>query len=120
MLSRNISAIISTVIENANLKNAMQYLNSEEQIGFAAVILGCPLTKEELPIIPDNEIAKNVQVLGINPVKDRIEIQYEALKEQKYIDGKWQWVDLENSIVKYSTLNYSTYMKYSKTGYRAD
>lgn len=118
MTSRNIAAIISIVIENEKLKEAMQYLNSDEQIGFATVILGCPLTADELPQIPDNDIAKDVTVVNINPVKDAIEIRYTALKEQRYKDG-WKWEDLEEPITKSSVVNYTTYMKYSKSGYKA-
>lgn len=118
MTSRNISAIISTIIENEKLKEAMQYLNSNEQIGFATVILGCPLTVDELPQIPDNDLAKDVTVIGINPVKDIIEIRYTALKEQRYKDG-WKWEDLEEPVTKTNAIDYNTYMKYSKSGYKA-
>lgn len=120
MMARNIAAIVSKVIDNKEIANAMKYLNSEEQIGFATVLIGCQLTADELPRIPDNDIARNVVVVGINPVKDAIGIQYEALKEQKYKDGKWQWVDLETPTTKWATINYGTYIKYSKVGYKAD
>lgn len=119
-MTRNIAAIVSKVIDNKEIANAMKYLNSEEQIGFATVLLGCQLTVDDLPGIPDNDIARNVVVIGINPVKNAIEIQYEALKEQKYKDGKWQWLDLETPTIKWTTINYSTYMKYSKVGYKAE
>lgn len=118
MMSRNLAAIISTVIENEQIKSAMQYLNNEEQVGFATVLLGCQLTAEELPQIPDNDIAKNVEIVGINPVKDTIEIRFTAYKEHKYKDG-WKWIDLEQPEVKYDTLNYDNYMKYTKSGYKA-
>ena len=119
-MTRNIAAIVSTVIDNKEIVNAMQYLTSEEQVGFATVILGCQLTADDLPRIPNNDIATDIVVIGINPVKDKIEIKYEALKEQKYKDGKWQWFDLETPITKYDTVSYDRYMKYSKTGYKAD
>lgn len=120
MLRRNINAIVSKLVDNKEIASAMQYLNNEEQIGFATVLIGCQLTAEELPQIPDNDIAKNVTVTYINPVKNSIEIQYEALKEQKYKDGKWQWFDAETPVTKYDTISYGTYMKYSRTGYKAD
>lgn len=118
MMSRNIAAIISKIIENESLKEAVQYLNEEEQVGFATVVLGCQLSCEELPQIPDNDIARNIVPVRINPIKDRIEIKYEALKEHKYMEGKWQWVELEASVIKYDTISYDNYMKYSESGYK--
>lgn len=107
-----------TVVKDENLKKAVQYLKNEEQVGFATVLLGCQLTAEELPQIPDNEMAKDVEVVNINPVKDVIEIRFKALKEQRYKDG-WKWEDLEEPVIKSDTVSYSTYMKYSKSGYKA-
>lgn len=120
MMTRNITAIVSKLVDNKEIANAMKYLNNEEQIGFVTVLIGCQLTAKELPQIPDNDMAKNVQVLDINPVKNKIDIQYESLKEEKHINGEWQWVARETPVIRYDSINYATYMKYSRTGYRAE
>lgn len=117
-MTRNIAAIVSKVIENKEIINAMQYLDNDEQIGFATVLLGCQLTVDDLPGIPDNHMAQNVEVISINPVKDKIGIKYEALKQEKYVEGKWQWIEAEKIDTAYATLDYSTYMKYAKVGYK--
>lgn len=117
-MSRNISAIISKVIENEQIKEAMQYLKNDEQVGFATVLLGCQLTKEELPQIPDNDRAKNVVVISINPVKNEIGIKYEALKERRYKDGEYRWIDLEEPSIAYDAISYATYLDYADKGYK--
>lgn len=120
MLARNLNAIVAKVIENQEIAKAMQYLDLTEQVGFAAVLLGCPLTADDLPVIPNNDVAKDFIVLSINPVKDQINVSYTALAERQYKDGKWQWICLETPTTKRTYFTYDDYMKYSVTGYYRD
>ena len=120
MLSRNLNAIVAKVIDNQEIGKAMQYLDINEQLGFAAVLLGCQLTADELPGIPNNDLAKDFVVLSINPVKNVIEVSYTALTERVYRDGKWQWICLETPTTKRTCFTYAEYMKYSVNGYSRD
>lgn len=117
MLARNLTAIVAKVIDNQEIVKAMQYLDLSEQLGFAAVLLGCQLTADDLPGIPNNDVAKDFVVLSINPVKDQINVLYTALAERQYKDGKWQWICLETPTIKNACFTYSEYMKYSVNGY---
>lgn len=69
MKERNLQAIVATVVSNSSIIDAMKHLSTSEQLGFAACLLGCDLKKDELPQIPDTEVAKNVTIISINPVK---------------------------------------------------
>lgn len=58
MKERNLQAIVATVVSNSSIIDAMKHLSTSEQLGFAACLLGCDLKKDELPQIPDTEVAK--------------------------------------------------------------
>ena len=117
MRTRNLNAIVAKVIDNQEIGKAMQYLNIDEQLGLATVLLGCQLTVDELPGIPNNDLAKDFVVLSINPVKDKIEVSYTALAERVYRYGKGQWICLETPTTQNVCFTYDEYMKYSVKGY---
>lgn len=117
MRTRNLNAIVAKVIDNQEIVKAMQYLELNEQLGFATVLLGCQLTVDELPGIPNNDVAKDFVVLSINPVKNIINVSYTALAERQYKDGKWQWICLETPTTKNTCFTYVEYMNYSVNGY---
>lgn len=71
MKERNLQAIVATVVSNSAIIDAMKHLSTGEQLGFAACLLGCDLKKDELPQIPDTEVAKSVGKHSIRKQEDR-------------------------------------------------
>lgn len=116
MKERNLQAIVATVVSNSSIIDAMKHLSTSEQLGFAACLLGCDLKKDELPQIPDTEVAKNVTIISINPVKDSIELSYATYYERKYTNGAWVNIQLESEKIERKVVDYQNYLELAKTG----
>ena len=112
---RNIKNLINQ--PDDNVKNLVNCFEDMENILSAMNILnGTGLTEEELPPIPDNDIAENVTVTSLNALNGHIRIKFIRKIGRRWNGKCYELRKLEDSETVCETIHYNRYMEFAVNG----
>ena len=113
---RNIAALAAQFDER--VRNLVSYLGDTETMVAAITILnGAELKLEELPQIPDNDVAENVQAYKINPLTGDIGISFTRKMVKKWNGNTYEEKLLDVPKEDTETVSYQRYMNMVPKGY---
>ena len=113
---RNIAALVTQFDER--VRNLVSYLGDTETMVAAVTILnGVELKLEELPQIPDNDVAENVQAYKINPLTGDITISFIRKKIYKWNGKEYEEKQLDVPRQETITISYQKYVNMVPKGY---
>lgn len=112
---RNVKNLINQFDDN--VKNLIGCFEDMETILSAVNILnGTGLTEEELPKIPDNNIAEDVNIVSLNALNGNIRIKYIRKIVRKWNGNGYELKTLENPEPAFDTIHYNRYMEFVVNG----
>lgn len=112
---RNVKNLINQF--DNNVKNLIGCFEDMETILSAVNILnGTGLTEEELPQIPDNDIAEDVNVVSLNALTGYIRIKFIRKIVRKWNGNGYDLKTLDNPESEFDTIHYNRYMEFAVNG----
>ena len=113
---RNIAALVTQFDER--VRNLVSYLgDTETMVAAVAILNGVELKLEELPQIPDNDVAENVQAYKINPLTGDITISFIRKKIYKWNGKEYEEKQLGVPRQETITISYQKYVNMVPKGY---
>ena len=113
---RNIAALVTQFDER--VRNLVSYLgDTETMVAAVAILNGVELKLEELPQIPDNDVAENVQAYKINPLTGDITISFIRKKIYKWNGKEYEEKQLDVPRQETITISYQKYVNMVPKGY---
>lgn len=112
---RNVKSLINQFDDN--VKNLIGCFEDMETILSAVNILnGTGLAEEELPQIPDNDIAEDVNIVSLNALSGYIRIKFIRKIVRKWNGNGYDLKTLENPEPAFDTIHYNRYMEFAVNG----
>lgn len=116
---RNIAALAAQFDEK--VRNLVSCLNDTETMVAAITILnGVELKLEELPQIPDNDVAEDVKAYKINPLTGDITISFIRKRIYKWNGKEYEEKQLDVPRQETLTISYQKYVNMVPKGYYND
>lgn len=113
---RNIAALAAQFDER--VRNLVSCLgDTETMVAAIAILNGAELKLEELPRIPDNDVAENVQAYKINPLTGEIGISFTRKKVNKWTGSSYEEKLLDVPKADTETVSYQKYVDMVPKGY---
>lgn len=113
---RNIAALAAQFDER--VRNLVSCLNdTETMIAAIAILNGTELKLEELPQIPDNDVAENVRAYKVNPLTGEITISFTRKKINKWNGSAYDEKLLDVPREDTEIVSYQRYMNMVPKGY---